>query len=134
MRSAQSCAVSVRPSELAADGRGLEQRIAAPRDRGEVEHRIALERAVVAEELAVRALPAPRGRARRNSLRAHLGVGRHADVVGDALDDRQRRIAQRRDEAELVDRQPHGGGDVVDRMRADDEATGSGLPVAAQAS
>ena len=38
------------------------------------------------------------------------------------LDHRERRVAQRRDQPELVDRQPHDGGDVIDRMRADHEA------------
>src|SRR6266705_3122353 len=37
----------------AADGRGLEERVPAPRNRGEMEHRVLLHRAVVAEELAV---------------------------------------------------------------------------------
>ena len=106
----------------AADGRGLEQRVAAPRDRGEVEHRVLLHRAVVAEELAVGAFGLDVAARVEIALEHHLGVGRHADVVGHALDHGERRVAQRRDDAELVDRHAHHRGDVVDRMGADDEA------------
>jgi hypothetical protein len=87
-----------------------------------VKDRIALERAVVAEKLAVRSfrldVPARVERALEHPFR----VRRHADVVGHALDNGQRRVAQRCDEAKLVHRQPHHRGDVIDGMRADHEA------------
>src|SRR4029079_19376100 len=47
----------VGPAErLAADRRGLEQRVVAVRDGGDVEHWIAFDGAVIAEEFAVRPL------------------------------------------------------------------------------
>ena len=54
----------------AADGRGLKQRVAAARDRGQVEDRVALERAVIAEELAVGAFRLDVAARRRDSLPA----------------------------------------------------------------
>ena len=51
-----------------------------------------------------------------------FGVGRHAHVVGDAFDHRQRRLAQQRNEPKVVHRQPHHRRQMVDRMRADHEA------------
>ena len=46
---------------------------------------------------------AARDRADVELHRHVLGIGRHADVAGHALDHRHRGAAQRRDEAELVD-------------------------------
>ncbi len=51
-----------------------------------------------------------------------LGIGRHPDVVGHAFHHRQRGVAQRSHQPELVDRQPHHRGDVIDRVGADHEA------------
>ncbi len=64
-------------------------------DRGDVEHRVALDAAVVAEEFAVRAFGLDIAALVEIALDDVLGVGRHADVVGDAFHDRQRRVAQR---------------------------------------
>ena len=50
-----------------------------------------------------------------------FGVGRHAHVVGHAFHHRQRRAAQRRHQREIVARQPHHRGEMIDRMRADHE-------------
>ena len=106
----------------AADGRGLEQRVGPARDRGQVKHRVALDRAVIAEELAVGPLRLDMAARIEIALQHPFGIGRHADVVGHALDHRQRRVAQRRDQAKLVDGKPHGRRHVIDRMRADHEA------------
>ena len=106
---------------FAADGRGLEQCVLAARDGGEVEDGIALERTVVAEEFAVRPFRLDMAALVEIAFEDHLGVGRHHDVIGDAFDDRQRRIAQRCDKTEFVDRQPHRRRHIVDRMRADDK-------------
>ena len=107
---------------ISADGRGLEQRVAAARDRGQVEHRVALQCAVISQELAIGAFRLHVSAGVEIALQHPFGIGRHADVVGHAFHHRQRRVAQRGDEPELVDRQPHDRGDVIDRMRADDEA------------
>ena len=92
-----------------------------------MEHRVALDRAVVAEEFAVRPFRLAMALLVEIALDDVFGVGRHADVVGDALDHGERRIAQARNDAELVDRQPHHAGDMIDRMRADHEAHRRGL-------
>ena len=59
-----------------------------------MEHRIALDRAVVAEELAIRPFRLDMAALVEIALQHPFGVGRHADVVGDAFDHRQRRVAQ----------------------------------------
>ena len=122
VRSAESCAVSVRPSVLPPMVEVWNSASLAVRDRGDMEHRIALDRAVIAEELAVRpfrldvaalveiALETYSASAgTRMSLVTHLTTGSGAS-------------RRRRDDAEFVDRQPHHAGDMVDRMRADHEA------------
>ncbi len=50
-----------------------------------------------------------------------FGIGRHADVTGDAFHHVKRRAAQARDETELVDRHAHRCRDHVDGMRAHGE-------------
>ena len=111
-----------------ADGRGLKQRVAAARDRGEMEDRVALERAVITEKFAVGTFRFNVAARVEISFQHPFGVGGDADVVADAFHHGERCIAQRRQQAELVDRQAHDRGDMIDRMRADDEAHRQRLP------
>ena len=55
------------------------------------------------------------------ALERHLGVGRHQDVVGEALDHRRRLAAEGGDQRQLVAGLAHGRGDEIERMRADRE-------------
>ena len=48
----------------------------------------------------------------------HLGIGRHQNIVGQALDHRRRLGAELRDKLELVAALPRGGGEKVERMGA----------------
>ena len=93
-----------------------------------------LDAAVVAEELAVGPFRLDVAALVEIAFEHPFGVGRHAHVVGHAFDDRQRRGAQRGDQPELVDRQAHRRGEIVDRMRADHEADRQRLAGAALAS
>ena len=89
-----------------------------------MEDRVAFERAVIAEKLAVGAFRLHMAARIKVALQHPFGVGGDADIVADAFHHRERRVAQRRHQPELVDRQAHDRGDMIDRMRADDEAHG----------
>src|SRR6266702_1327985 len=102
-------------------GGGLEERVAAPRDRGEMEHGILLHAPVVTEELAVGAFGLDVAALVEIAFQHPLRVRGNANVVTDALHHRERGIAQARDEPQLVNRQAHHRGDVVGGVRADDE-------------
>ncbi len=86
----------------AADGHGLEQRIFAMRDRGDVEHRIALHHAVIADIFAVRAFRLDMPGRIEKAFDHIFGVGRDMDVAGDAFHHRHRLPAHGADDVELV--------------------------------
>src|SRR5947208_1928889 len=82
--------------------------------------------------IALRASPAMLCRTAARTLKAPplegvLRVRRHAQVIRLALDHRQRRAAQCRQQSELVPRQSHGGRDVIHRMRTDDKGNRQAL-------
>ncbi len=87
-----------------------------------MEHRIALHAAVVAEEFAVGPLRLHIAPLVEIAFQHQLRISGYEDVVGDALHHRQGLVAEGSHEAQLVDRQPHGGRDMIERMGADDEA------------
>jgi len=87
-----------------------------------VEDGIELHPAVIAEIFAVRPFVLDIAARIEIALDDEFGVGRHADIVGDAFDHRQRRVAQLCDQLQLVARHAHRRRDMIDRMRADDEA------------
>ena len=86
-----------------------------------MKHRVHVDRAVVAHVFAERPFRLDIAALVEIALEGHLGVGRHQDVVGEALDDRRRLAAQRRDQRQLVAGMAHGRRDEVERMRADGE-------------
>src|SRR5262249_11584859 len=88
----------------AADGHGLEQRIAPFGNGGEMEYRIAFEQAVIADVFAVRPLGFDQPALVDIAFEHEFGVGRNADIDGDAFHDRHRRAAHRTDHVELVHR------------------------------
>ena len=90
-------------------------------DGGQMEHRVHLDAAVVAEKLAIRSLGLDVAGAVQVPLEHVLRVGRDHQVAGDALHDRHVLAAQRGEQVDLVGRNPHRGRHVVHRMRADDE-------------
>ena len=107
------------------EGRAVQQRVmqhvAAHGDGGAVEHRVHVDRAVVAHVFAERPFRLHVAALVEIALEHHLGVGRHQDVVGEALHHRRGLAAQRADQGQLVARHAHGGGDEIERMGADGE-------------
>ena len=97
------------------------QHVAAHGDGGAVKHRVHVDRAVVAHVFAERAFRLDIAALVEIALERHLGVGRHQDVVGQALDDRRGLAAHGRDQRQLVAGMAHGRGDEVERMGADGE-------------
>ncbi len=87
-----------------------------------MEYGILLHSAVVAEELAIGTLGLDVAALIQVALQHPLRVRGHAYVATDAPHHRERRIAQARDEAQLVYRQAHDRGDVVGGVRANDES------------
>ena len=81
----------------AADGQRLEQRVLAVRDRGDVQHRIALHHAVIADIFAERPFGLDMAGGIQKALDDVFGIGRHIDVAGDAFHHRHRLAAQRAD-------------------------------------
>ena len=105
-----------------ADRHGLKQRVASPGDGGQVEHRIALEQAVVADVLAVRPFRLDQPPLVDVAFEHQLGIGGHLDVDGHAFDHRHRRAARGADHLELVHRRGRGhGGEKIIGMAADGE-------------
>src|ERR1700674_3751672 len=74
-----------------ADRRRLEQRVAPPRDRRQMEDGVALERAVITEELTVRPFRLDVTAGVEIAFEHHLGIRRYPDVIGDAFHHRERR-------------------------------------------
>ena len=87
-----------------------------------MEDGVGLEGAVVTEELAIGTFRLYVAALVEITFQHVFRIGRHAQIAGLAFDDRQRRAAQRRHQCELVPRQTHRRGDMIDRMRADDES------------
>jgi hypothetical protein len=104
-----------------ADRARLKDCVAPMRDRGQMEQRIRLHAAVIAEEFAVRAFGLGVAALVEIAFQDELGVGGHEQVVRHALDHAHRRAAQRGDEFELVGGNAHGRADMIDRMRPDGE-------------
>ena len=77
------------------------------RDRGEVEHRVLLHHAVIADVFAVRTFRLDVALGIEIALQHVFGVGRNVDVVGDAFDDRHWLAAQRAQYLQFVDRRIH---------------------------
>ncbi len=103
----------------AADAHGLEQRILAPGDRGQMEHRVVLQEAVVADIFAIRTFRLDEPALVQIALEHQFGIGRHAHVIGHAFHHRQRRTAYCANHLELVHRRRRGdGGEKIRRMAA----------------
>ena len=94
VRIAHCCACSVRAMWRGAVQHGLVQRILAHGDRGDVEHRIDMRRAVVAEELAVGPFDLGVAGLVEIAFDHELGVRRHQQAVRHRAHHRQRRAAQ----------------------------------------
>jgi len=112
----------------AADGHGLEQRVAPFGNGGEMEYRIAFEQAVIADVFAVRSLGFDQPALVDIAFEHQFGVGRNADIDGDAFHHRHRRAAHRTDHVELVHRCHRGdGGEKIGGVAADREGDGHAL-------
>ena len=83
-----------------------------------MKHRVHVDRAVIAHVFAERPFRLHVAALVEIALENHLGVGRHQDVVGQALDHRRRFAAERGDQRQFVAGMPHGRRDEIERMRA----------------
>ncbi|MFN8202666.1 MAG: hypothetical protein U0S48_08885 [Solirubrobacteraceae bacterium] len=118
----------------AADRRGLEDRVLATRDRGDLEQRVAVRRPVAAGVLAVGPLGV-HPIAVDVALEHDLGIGRDQQVDGLAAHERHGGPAQRAHHRELVRRRhAHLARHVVERVGADDEGDLEAPPGLASAS
>ena len=106
----------------AGDGCRLKKGILAPRDRREMKDRVSLDAAVIAEELAVRALILDMPLRAQVALQNAFRIGGHEQIVGHALHDRHGRAAQLGHQLQFVARRAHRTGEVIDGMRAKYEA------------
>ncbi len=97
------------------------QHVGAHGDGGAMEHRVHVDRAVIAHVFAVRPFRLDVAALVEITLERHFGVGRHQNIVGEALDHRRRRGAELRHERKLVAAQPRRRGEEIERMRAGGE-------------
>jgi hypothetical protein len=91
------------------------------RNRRQMEYGIAFDAAVIAKEFAIRAFRFDMAGGVQITFQNVLRIGRHHQIVGDALDHAQRCAAQRRHQLQFIGRHAHGGGNVIDGMGADGE-------------
>ena len=80
-----------------------------------------MDRAVITHVFAVRAFRLDVAALVEIALERHLGVGRHENVVGEALDHRRRLAAEACHQLQLVAGLPRGRCKEVERMDADRE-------------
>ena len=93
------------------------QHVAPHGDGGAMEHRVHMDRTVVAHVLAVGPFRLHIAALIEIAFQRHLGVGRHQDVVGETFDDGSRLAAKRGHQGQLVAGLARGRGKHIERMR-----------------
>ena len=98
------------------------QHVLSHGDRGAMEHRVHVDRAVVAHVFAERSFRLNIAALVEVAFERHLGVGGHPDVVDKALDHRRALAAEGGDQRQFVPRLAGGRRKKIERMRAHRES------------